>query len=93
MALWAIFHDNITPGMSRKSAFGAQNHVFGLFEASRGLISCKAIIEQLCSPNPFRYAISVVGVAYSRWGHNFEFLAVEMAKNSHFWLSEASRGL
>ena len=39
------------------------------------------------------YAISVVGVEYSRWGHNFEFLAVEMAKNSHFWLSEASRGL
>ena len=39
------------------------------------------------------YAISVVGVEYSRWGHNFEVLAVEMAKNSHFWLSEASRGL
>ena len=39
------------------------------------------------------YAISLVGVEYSRWGHNFEILAVEMAKNSQFWLSEASRGL
>ena len=39
------------------------------------------------------YAISLVGVEYSRWGHNFEILAVKMAKNSQFWLSEASRGL